>query len=214
MEKEIYILGVGNNTPVYIELAEACGYSIKGLYHYNGERTGECVLGYPIIGSFDELFALPSLMGMQFALSQGDNTLREEIFLKIKMKGGCIPTMIHPSAHVSKYCKLGEGVIVHINSVVHPNVVIDDNTVLSFNSSVTHDSRIGKNSYIALGVMIGAYCKIGHNVFIGIGSILISGKVDYVGTGAYIGAGSLLTRSVDEYQLVAGSPARVIRNLR
>ena len=41
MNKEIYILGIGHNTSVYIDLAEACGYEIKGLYHYNGDRTGD-----------------------------------------------------------------------------------------------------------------------------------------------------------------------------
>ena len=30
MNKEIYILGIGHNTSVYIDLAEACGYEIKG----------------------------------------------------------------------------------------------------------------------------------------------------------------------------------------
>lgn len=29
MNKEIYILGVGHNTPVYIDLVESCGYTIK-----------------------------------------------------------------------------------------------------------------------------------------------------------------------------------------
>lgn len=46
MNKEIYILGVGHNTSVYIDLAEACGYEIKGLYHYNGDRTGDIEHGY------------------------------------------------------------------------------------------------------------------------------------------------------------------------
>ena len=71
--KEICILGVGHNTPVYIDLAEACGYNIKGLYHYQEGRTGEIDHGYEILGSFEDLWSLPSLEGMSFALSQGDN---------------------------------------------------------------------------------------------------------------------------------------------
>ena len=46
MNKEIYILGVGHNTPVYIDLVESCGYTIKGLYHYNEELTGKLDHGY------------------------------------------------------------------------------------------------------------------------------------------------------------------------
>ena len=46
MNKEIYILGVGHNTPVYIDLVESCGYTIKGLYHYNEELTGKWISYY------------------------------------------------------------------------------------------------------------------------------------------------------------------------
>ena len=41
MEKIIYALGIGHNTPVFIDLAESCGYVVGGLYHYNGDRTGQ-----------------------------------------------------------------------------------------------------------------------------------------------------------------------------
>ena len=37
--KKIYILGIGHNTPVYIELAENCGYQIEGLFHYNDKMN-------------------------------------------------------------------------------------------------------------------------------------------------------------------------------
>ena len=83
MNKEIYVLGIGHNTPVYLDLVESCGYTIKGLYHYNDERVGELDHGYPIIGSFNDLFSLNSLEGMSFALSQGDNKMRATIFEKI-----------------------------------------------------------------------------------------------------------------------------------
>ena len=156
MNREIYVLGVGHNTSVYLDLVEACGYTIKGLYHYNDERVGELDHGYPILGSFDDLFSLNSLEGMNFALSQGDNKIRANIFEKIIEKQGNVPTLIHPSAKVSKYAQLGQGVVVHINTVVHPNVIVGDNTVLSYNVSVTHNTRIGKNIYLAFGKMMGA----------------------------------------------------------
>lgn len=80
MNKEIYVLGIGHNTPVYLDLVESCGYTIKGLYHYNDERVGELDHGYPIIGSFNDLFSLNSLEGMNFALSQGDNKNESNYF--------------------------------------------------------------------------------------------------------------------------------------
>ena len=74
--KEIYALGVGHNTPVFLDLAEACGYTVKGLYHYNDERTGQSDHGFKILGSFNELFSIGDLSGMNFLLTMGDNKFK------------------------------------------------------------------------------------------------------------------------------------------
>lgn len=206
--KDIYILGVGHNTVVYIDLAEACGYNIKGLYHYNDERTGEDYFGYKIVGSFNDLYSKKNLVGMNFALSQGDNLIRSELFNKIIELGGEIPTLIHPSATVSKRAKLGYGVVIHINAVVHPDTTIGDNTVLSYNTSITHSSKVGNHCYFASSSFLGAYTIVEDFVFMGIGAKSISGKVDRIGHHSYIGANALLTKSVEPMCTMVGSPAK------
>jgi phosphonate metabolism protein (transferase hexapeptide repeat family) len=50
---------------------------------------------------------------------------------------------------------------------------------------------------------------IGPDVWIGHGAILMPGVS--VGIGAIIGSGSIVTKNVDDYTIVAGNPARVIR---
>lgn len=49
---------------------------------------------------------------------------------------------------------------------------------------------------------------IGTDVWIGAGSIVLSGVT--IGDGAVIGAGSVVTKDVDSFAIVGGSPARVI----
>lgn len=213
MNKEIYILGVGHNTPVYIDLVESCGYTIKGLYHYNEELTGKLDHGYPIIGSYNDLFSHETLCGMNFALSQGNNEIRADLFKKIRDKGGKIPTLIHPTVQISRFAKIGIGCVVHINTVIHPDVVIGDNTVLSYNVSISHNTYIGCNCYFAFGALIGAYVHIADNAFVGIGALIVSGKVHEIAKNAYIGAGAVVTHNVEEYTVVAGMPAKVLRTL-
>lgn len=54
MKPDIYIIGVGPYSIVIAELAESCGYQVKGYYHYNNERNNEVYFGkklYPLLTS-------------------------------------------------------------------------------------------------------------------------------------------------------------------
>ncbi len=54
--------------------------------------------------------------------------------------------------------------------------------------------------------------SIGNDVFIGMNAVILKGVE--CGTGAVIGAGSVVTKSVDEYMIVAGNPAQVIGRVK
>lgn len=212
MNKIIYALGVGHNTPVFIDLALACGYTIAGLYHYNDERTGEEDHGMKIIGSFDELFNEVSLRGINFLLTMGDNAIRSELSDRILSKGGCVPTLIHPSAVISVFAKISPvGVYISPFTYVQADSTVGSNTVLLSHVNISHTTQIGNGCFVAGGATVGAYTTVEDFVFIGQGALSISSKVKRIGTHAYIGARSLLTHDVPEYAVVAGSPARIIR---
>lgn len=208
INKEIYILGVGHNTIVYIDLVEACGYSIKGLYHYNNDRVGQNVHGYPIIDTTENLLKKTSLSGNFYAISVGDNEIRTQLANRIREKGGNVPTLIHPTAVVSRFSEIEEGVVIHINSVVQGDTLIKQDTVLSYNSSVSHNSQLGKGCYLAANSIVGAYVNVGEKVLIGISSILVSAKANLIGKNSIIGAGSVVINNVDENSIVAGNPAK------
>lgn len=211
--KEIYILGVGRNTIVYIDLVEACGYKVAGLYHYNDERTGELIHGHNIIDSNTNLFKEDSLAGINFAISVGNNKIRAELANKIRKLGGNLPTLIHPSAIVSKYSQLAKGVVIHANSVIQADAMIEQDTIISYNSSVTHTTKIGKSCYLAFGSTVGAFVEIQDNVFVGQSAAIVSGKLNYVGHDSIVGAGSVVIQNIEPFSVVAGNPAKLIKKI-
>lgn len=209
--KEIYALGIGHNTPVFIDLAEACGYTIRGLYHYDHSRTGKENYGFEVLGSFDELFRLGSLEGRNFLLTMGDSLIRKELSDKIIHRGGKIPSLVHPSSIVSRYASLADnGVYIGPFSYIQANSKIGNNTVLLSHVNISHDTIIGQCVFIAGGCMIGAYTEIEDFAFIGQHVTSISGKVGKIGNNSYVGAGSVLTSEVKKNTLVKGVPAKEV----
>ena len=209
-DKIVFILGVGNSTPVSMDLSLDCGFQIGGLYHYNDTRIGELVNGYPIIGSFEDLWK-KDIAGMRFVLSMGDNSIRAELLSKILERGGIVPSLIHPKANVSRFAEISQvGVVIPAFCDIQPNTRIEKNVMLGSNVLIGHNTQVGENSFIACHSSIGAYINIGKNVFMGLNCTCISGKVDYIGDNAVVGAGCVINRSVDANVVMIGNPCRVL----
>lgn len=214
MTKEIYALGIGHNTPVILDLAIGCGYTIAGLYHYNDERTGEIDHGFNILGSFDDLWNKESLEGMNFLLTIGDLDVRERLAGKILSIGGKLPTLVHPTAVISTFAEISDiGVCIFPFVFVQSDSIVEANTVILSHVNISHNTKISKNCFIAGSAVVGAYTEVEEHVFIGQGALTISGKSNIIGHHSFVGAGALVTKPVEPYTIVAGFPAKVIKEI-
>ncbi|WP_305076294.1 DapH/DapD/GlmU-related protein [Pseudanabaena sp. lw0831] len=68
--------------------------------------------------------------------------------------------------------------------------------------------RLGKKDWTNVKI---APIKISNKVWIGFNSIILKGVT--IGEGAIVGAGSVVTKDVPAWTIVAGNPARVIREI-
>lgn len=211
MLRDLIVLGVGATTPVFMELAIDAGYNIKGLYHYNDTKTGEEIHGYKILGSFDDLFQL-DIKDKLFMLSMGDMNIRKTLSIRIKNKGGILPTIIHPKAIISTFSSVSNnGVLIGPYSIIQADVNIGNGVVIRDGSLICHTTKINDYVFIGPQSLIGANLQIDSQTFVGQKALLISGKASYIGKGCLIGAGSVVTKSVESGKIVVGFPAREIK---
>ncbi|MGA7595802.1 MAG: acyltransferase [Gallionella sp.] len=122
---------------------------------------------------------------------------------------------------IGEYCYVGEQ--SHIWSAT--SIVIGDRVLISHNvnifDSLTHPIKAlerhdhfrkiitsGHPKQVNLGE---APVRIGNDVWIGCLSIILKGVT--IGEGAIVGAGSVVSKDVPPYTIVAGNPAKVIREL-
>jgi len=105
------------------------------------------------------------------------------------------------NCEIGKYCSIADN--VKIGGARHPIEWVGMSPVFyrgrdSVNKKFSRFDRVVDKS-----------TKIGHDVWIGAGVFIIQGV--RIGNGAVIGAGSVVTHDVENYEIVAGNPAKCIR---
>ena len=155
-----------------------------------------------------------TLKGMNFILTMGDNKVRTELSNQIISLGGEVPSLIHPTAVISRFVKISPiGVYISPITYVQADSSIGDNTVLLSHVNISNTTNIGSSCFIAGGATIVAYTYNGGFCFCGSGRLSISAKSKYIGNQAYICARNLLTRDIPANVVVVGNPCKVIRHI-
>lgn len=105
-----------------------------------------------------------------------------------------------------------EGISIGDDVLIAWGVTIMDHN--SHSISFSHRSedvinwRVGKKDWTYVKIKP---VKIANKVWIGFNSIVLKGVT--IGEGAVVGAGSVVTKDVPEWTVVAGNPARIIREI-
>ncbi len=100
-------------------------------------------------------------------------------------------------------CYIGDNCKIH----VYKQLIIGSNTIISWNVSIMdgdgHSLIYGDKNNTPMSIIIG------NNVWIGNNAIILKGV--NIGDNSVIAAGSVVTQSVPSCSLVAGNPAKIIR---
>ena len=210
--KDIAIIGAGGfgrEVKLIIEAinAVALTYNFVGFFD-DGVAKETLVNGYPVIGNLQDLNDIEHPLCV--VLGIGVPGVKRKIVEKITNTNISYPTIIHPSAIISKDdVTVGRGVVICALSVVTCNIAIQEFVTLNLMCTVGHDTIIKGYSSFMPSVNISGEVSIENGVYVGTGAKIINQLS--IGQNTIVGAGAVVSKSLPDNCTAVGIPAKPIK---
>jgi sugar O-acyltransferase (sialic acid O-acetyltransferase NeuD family) len=154
--------------------------------------------GYSTIATDSDLLSLVRIY--QYALiATGQIQSAEQrihLFKRVKEAGFELPTIISPSAYVSRHAALGAGTIVMHGAIVNAGAIIGNNCIINSCSLIEHHAKVEDHCHISTGAILNGGVSIGVGTFVGSGSIIKQGLS--VGRNCVVGMGLSLRHDLED----------------
>lgn len=227
MREKLILIGGGGHCKSCIDVIQAEGrFEIAGIVENSGyqvtgsdkgsrfrgnDKEGYQLLGYPVIGTDDDLPELiKEYKNALITVGQIQHPfVRMKLFAMIGELGGIFPVIVSPNAYVSKTAMIGAGTIVMHHAVVNTEAVIGVNCILNTGSLVEHEASVGDHCHISTYAILNGQGRVGNRTFIGSRTVL-SNNIE-ITDDILVSAGSVVLRSLDAPGTYIGNPLRKIR---
>lgn len=128
-----------------------------------------------------------------------------------------IEARIEPGSIIRDKVKIGKNAVIMMGAVINIGAEIGKNTMIDMNVVVGARGMIGENVHIGAGAVIAGVLEppsktpviIEDEVMVGANAVVLEGV--RIGKGAIVAAGSVVTEDVPADSVVAGTPARIIK---
>ncbi|MGG1571554.1 2,3,4,5-tetrahydropyridine-2,6-dicarboxylate N-acetyltransferase [Fictibacillus sp. NRS-1165] len=126
---------------------------------------------------------------------------------------------IEPGAIIRDQVEIGNNAIIMMGASINIGAVIGDGTMIDMNVVLGGRATVGKNCHIGAGSVLAGVIEppsakpvvVEDDVVIGANAVVLEGVT--VGKGAVVAAGAIVIEDVPPYTVVAGTPARVIKEI-
>jgi len=199
---EIILIGAGGHARSCIDVIEQSGqFKIAGLVE-KGKLNNKENLGYPIIGTDDDLQNLRQKYSHSL-ITVGQiksPKIRIKLYQLLKELDFTLPVIVSSQAYVSKHAQIGEGSIIMHGVIINANAKVGNNCIINNSALIEHDAVIGDHCHIATGAIINGEVSVENETFIGSGAV--TKQAISIGKNCVIGAGVVLKNDIESNKVV------------
>lgn len=190
---------------------------------FNAEATDELKV-FPtgadttvLVGEWAAANALLEQAGERVRYYHVENDRRNSAIPLLDLKA--VNARIEPGSFIREKVEIGERVIVMMGAVINIGAVIGAGTMIDMNAVVGARALVGADCHIGAGAVLAGVLEppsaapvvIEDNVLIGANAVVLEGC--RVGRGSVVAAGAVVTADVPAMTVVAGQPARHIKDV-
>lgn len=130
-----------------------------------------------------------------------------------------INARIEPGAVIRDQVEIGDGAVIMMGASINIGSVIGEGTMIDMNVTMGGRATVGKNCHIGAGTVLAGVIEppsakpvvVEDDVVIGANVVVLEGVT--IGKGAIVAAGAIVTKDVAPNTLVAGTPAKVLKEI-
>ena len=182
-------------------------WEILGFIDDSKEKWNQIVNGFPVLGGLDWLIENKADVCCVCAI--GDPIIKKKVVDKLESHGVNFCNAIDPSVIMSEFIELGKDVIICAGCILTVNIKIGNHVIININSTVGHDAVIEDYCSLMPTVKINGNNHLHVGVYVGTGATFIH-QVS-VGAWSTIGAGSVVIKDIPSDVVALGVPAKVIK---
>lgn len=209
-----YIATAPKKTPVkvYLKLKEGAQIDLSCADHVFGSDSCKVVFGdWEKLGPVLE--AASDAIADKVVENDGRNT---GVPMLSKLD---IHARIEPGAIIREKVEIGDNAVIMMGAVINIGAEIGEGTMIDMGAILGGRALVGKHCHIGAGTVLAGVVepasaepvRIDDDVLIGANAVVIEGV--HVGEGAVVAAGAVVTQDVAPHTVVAGVPARYIKDV-
>lgn len=206
-----FIANAKKKTPVKAYVRVKAGREVDfGSTHTYGEGAGQVVFG-----DWSELKGILDAHADDIEYFDIENDCRNSAVPLLDMKG--VNARIEPGATIRDRVSIGDNAVIMMGAVINIGAVIGEGSMIDMGAILGGRATVGKNCHIGAGTVLAGVVEpasatpviVEDGVLIGANAVVLEGV--HVGENAVVAAGAVCVEDVPAGAVVAGVPARVIK---